>query len=158
MTAMRSRPERASWHNMLYRCYKPGNPRYARYGGRGIQVCRRWRFNFRAFIADMGPMPGPGYTLDRLDNDGDYEPANCRWATKADQAKNRSNTRRFEIDGQTRCLAEWARALRLSPTTIARRLRLGWPPRVAILTPTRFSIKKTTPLLDWAKLGATARP
>lgn len=76
-----------SWQGMRNRCENPKARGYQNYGGRGIKVCRRWA-SFRAFFADMGRCP-PGLTLDRRNNDGDYEPTNCRWATRAEQSRNR---------------------------------------------------------------------
>jgi hypothetical protein len=83
-------PEYRSWQSMITRCTNPKYEHWDRYGGRGIQVCQRWRTSFAAFLADMGPRPA-GTSLDRHPNpDGNYEPGNCRWATRVQQRANRS--------------------------------------------------------------------
>jgi hypothetical protein len=88
------RPEYTAWALMKSRCNNPRHPRYADYGGRGIGVCERWQMDFSAFLADVGPRPGLGYSLDRIDNGRGYEPGNCRWATAKEQASNRRPPRK----------------------------------------------------------------
>ena len=83
-------PEHTVWVHMIQRCYNPRRWQYKYYGGRGIKVCERWLDGFKNFYADMGPRP-IGMTLDRVDNDGNYTPLNCRWATDIEQRANRSN-------------------------------------------------------------------
>lgn len=85
-------PEHKAWLNLRNRCFSPRSPKYANYGGRGITVCERWD-TFEQFLADMGRRPGPGYSIDRIDNDGNYEPGNCRWATYIEQNNNRRPAR-----------------------------------------------------------------
>jgi hypothetical protein len=86
---MHNTPEYRTWTGMKERCYNPSADSYKNYGGRGITVCDRWRDDFPAFYADMGPRPSENHSLDRRDTDGNYEPENCRWATRSEQQKNK---------------------------------------------------------------------
>jgi hypothetical protein len=114
-----------SWSVMLKRCLTPSAEKYPAYGGRGIAVCERW-LSFENFVADMGKPP-VGMTIDRIDNDGPYEPANCRWATAKQQSRNSRRNRWLTHDGISLPLCDWAQRVGLHRTTIAARLGLGWP-------------------------------
>lgn len=114
------------WAHMLRRCYTPTTQQYENYGGRGITVCDRWRESFPQFLADMGPRPSASHSLDRIDNNGNYEPSNCRWATQAEQANNRRQNHPITYQGKTQNIREWERELCLGRNTIYGRLQLGW--------------------------------
>ena len=95
----RSKEWRA-WNAMIRRCCYPSMDRYPRYGGRGITVCERWRHSFEAFLKDVGYAPSPEHTIDRIDNDGNYEPHNVRWATRSEQIRNSTKARHIEFGGR----------------------------------------------------------
>ena len=88
-------PLHCTWRHMHMRCTNPNRPKYHRYGGRGIKVCDRWS-DFQTFVEDMGSKPTPDHSLDRIDNDGNYEPDNCRWATYEEQALNTTTSRMLD--------------------------------------------------------------
>lgn len=127
--------EYKAYRGMLDRCYDHRAKWWSRYGGRGIGVCDAWRDSFDAFAADMGPSPGRGYSIDRIDNDRGYAPGNCRWATAKTQARNTRRNRILTIDDRAQCVAAWAEERGLAPQVIFKRLRLGWSDRDAVMRP-----------------------
>lgn len=110
-----------AWRYMIQRCERPKNPVYKYYGGRGITICPEWH-RFDNFLADMGCAP-VGRSLDRIDNNGPYCKANCRWATCREQSANTRRNRYITFNGETRCLAEWARVLKVNVNTFWSRVR-----------------------------------
>lgn len=90
----KTHPSYTRWQNIIQRCENQNNPRFADYGGRGIKICDRWRKSFEAFINDMGHCPAPGMSIDRIDNNGHYEPGNCKWSTPKEQQLNRRCNRK----------------------------------------------------------------
>lgn len=134
----RYRSEYLSWREIRVRCNRPNDDAYAYYGGRGITVCDRWNNSFHEFFKDMGPKPGPEYSIDRINNDGNYELSNCRWATDTTQQNNRRNTVFVEFKGQKKPLAEWSREIPFKRTVVLQRLRAGWSVERAFMTPTNL--------------------
>lgn len=131
-------PEYRAWQTMRLRCTVPSNPAYADYGGRGIKVCDRWLNSVESFIADMGPKPSPAHELDRYpDNNGNYEPGNCRWATRSDNDRNRRSNRLIAHQGETMTLVAWAERTGISEDVITKRLAAGWSAEKALTTPVR---------------------
>lgn len=112
------------WAQMLFRCNSPSAPKYKNYGGRGIKVCARWG-RFENFLEDMGEAPR-GLTLDRIDNDGNYCPSNCRWTDRSTQARNMRRSVFLTLRGVRRHLYEWAEILNIHSGTLHSRHRLGW--------------------------------
>ena len=123
-----------AWAGMIQRCENPKSKWYHRYGGRGIKVCKEWREDFLTFYADMGDKP-EGLELDRIDNDGDYSKANCRWATRTEQIRNRITTKHLTFNGETLPLPEWAKKLGMSRKVLERRIRDEWTTEKALSTP-----------------------
>lgn len=120
--------EYRTWAKMIGRCHTTTDKSYCNYGGRGIEVCEQWRSDFRNFLADVGPAPTPKHSIDRINNDGNYEPGNVRWATSKEQSKNTRRTVR--ING--RPLVEICEELGLNPDTVRLRLKRGLSPDEAL--------------------------
>lgn len=121
------------WAGMLARCRNRRNPKYSYYGGRGILVCDRW-LEFENFLADMGERPSTRHSIDRFpDNNGNYEPGNCRWATRAEQMRNTRVTTTVTFGGETLSLSDWCTRLAVNYHTVKTRINvLGWPPAQAL--------------------------
>lgn len=124
------------WRDMRARCTNPKWWLYRYYGARGITVCDRWMASFKNFFDDMGRRP-EGMQLDRIDNSKGYGPDNCRWATRAEQQRNTRQTRHITYQGQTQCLADWAKQAGMAPNALGSRLKLGWTMERAMTEPVR---------------------
>lgn len=123
-----------AWINVRNRCNRPDNNAFARYGGKGISVCREWQDSFETFFRDMGKCP-KGYSLDRIDSTLGYSKANCRWASMSVQQNNKARCKTATLDGITKPLAIWCRELGLSQRTVrARVYELGWTTERALTT------------------------
>lgn len=133
------KPIHAIWYSMRYRCTKPSDPQFPLYGGRGIKVCDRWANSFTAFVADMGARPSPDHQVDRIDNDGDYCPENCRWATRKEQANNRKTSVFIEHADRRMTATQWAKGLGCTPQAILARVRMGLSAEQVVTTPFRRS-------------------
>lgn len=144
---------------MKRRCYFPGDPAYKDYGGRGIGVCEEWLMSFDVFADDVereaGTHPGKGFSIDRIDNNGNYEPGNVRWATWKVQARNRRNTVYVTYRGKRWKLADLCDELELPLSAISSRLNLGWPISDAVKQPAAFG--KPHRLMD-TKFGPPYAP
>lgn len=145
--------EYISWIAMRTRCKNTGGKDYARYGGRGIQVCDRWS-SFDAFLADMGPKPSRRRSLDRIDNGKGYSPENCRWATKRTQGENRDVTIWITHNGVTKTQSSWSRYLGGSTSLVAGRLAKGWSEAKAVTTPIKGRAAPTVSQVDYDELKA----
>ena len=124
-------PEYAIWQDMRSRCYNKNNEKYRIYGARGITVCDRWNNSFEFFLNDMGSKPD-GMSIDRIDNNGNYEPNNCKWSTAKEQANNTRTNHYITIDSETKTLAQWSDISGIDAPTIRYRLRSGISSRYAV--------------------------
>jgi hypothetical protein len=116
---------------MLCRCYNPHFSGYGRYGGRGIQVCERWRTSYVYFVTDVGLKPSSRHSLERINNNGNYEPSNCRWATPFEQGRNKRNNVLVTLNGVTKPLICWVEEFDVNYGTVYYRLSKGWAPETA---------------------------
>lgn len=123
----RHTPEYSVWGHMIRRCHRPAAVGYRNYGARGISVCPEWRNSFAAFLRDVGPRPSPKHTLDRINNDGHYEPGNVRWTTRKAQMRNTRVNLVIDYNGQSKTLVEWSESLGVNYHTLHARVRRGWP-------------------------------
>jgi hypothetical protein len=123
------------WAGMHQRCYNTNNQHWKNYGGRGIKICRRW-LCLATFLADMGHPPD-GCSIERINNDGDYEPGNCRWATQEQQNENTRRNKYLELKGQSKTIKAWAKEYNLDPQALSERVRRGWSVERAVSTPTK---------------------
>ena len=135
--------EYRAWASMLARCLSTTHHAFHHYGGRGISICERWRV-FENFLADMGQKPSPKHSLDRIDNSGNYEPSNCRWATWVEQANNKRSSHMVTIGGVTDTLPNWCRIHDISYNCVQARLRLGWDYNTALTKPVGQRKKRPT--------------
>lgn len=133
------RPEYDVWSAMIQRCANPKNPFYKHYGARGISVHPAWRGagGFDTFIAHIGPRPTAKHTIDRENNDGNYEPGNVRWATRAVQQRNTTLNTMLTLRGETLCVSDWAERVGVRRGMIFSRLGRGWSPEAAVFTPSK---------------------
>lgn len=136
-----------AWQSMIWRCNNKARRDYPRYGGRGIRVCQRWLTSFENFLADLGLKP-KGSSLGRIDNDGDYQPGNCRWENNTEQARNKSSNHLIEFSGQTKPLIAWAEERGLSKWALQKRLANGWPVDKALNTPAK---RQKNSRCEWLK-------
>ena len=152
---MSKTPEYHAWHDMKARCFNPNHKRYSDWGGRGITVCDRW-LNLDNFLADMGTKPSPKHSLDRIDNNGDYSPKNCKWSTRVEQANNTRYNRLITIKNDTRTIVQWTEKKGYGKTVIYDRLKKGWSEYDAVMTPVETDRlitigNKTWTIAQWTK-------
>lgn len=130
--ALRLKRTNQCWRDMRQRCLNPNSHRYYTHGGRGIDICERWG-SFNNFLKDMGLKPD-GYTLERIDNESGYSPENCKWATPAEQARNRRTNVFITFKDETKTIMDWALTVGVSFQSMKKRLR-RWNIEKALTTP-----------------------
>lgn len=131
------------WAHMKDRCFNKNHKHYDSYGGRGITICPEWVNDFAAFVAFVGPRPSKGHSIDRINNDGNYEPGNVRWATQIEQNRNRRHNIILTVDGVDKLLVEWAEIKGIPRSTIQGRLAKGWTHSDAVNKPSQIGKRRS---------------
>ena len=127
--------EYQAWAQMKDRCFNPNHKRYSDWGGRGIAVYDRWKNSFENLLADMGSRPTSKHSLDRIDNNADYSPENCHWATKEQQGNNKRNNHLITNAGETLTISQWSKKMNINYHVIHARLNMGWSDVDSVTTP-----------------------
>lgn len=130
-----------TWRGMMERCFYAKNENYHRYGKRGITVCNRWQ-TFEKFVADMEPTWSVGMTLERKNNNGNYEPSNCVWIPRSQQGRNTCRNRWIEFQGERLLVSDWGKRLGTTGSVITSRLQLGWTVEEALTTPVKLQLTR----------------
>jgi hypothetical protein len=119
-------PEYSSWLSMIARCFNKSHKAYHQWGGRGITVCERWKSSYTLFLDDMGRRPSRTHSIERINNNGNYEPGNCKWATPEEQSNNTRRNHLLEFNGKTLTIAQWGKVTGLG-RNLYNRIYNGWP-------------------------------
>lgn len=131
-------PEYGAWKNIIQRCNNPNDQSYSNYGERGIKICDRWLNSFENFYTDLGPRPTDAHSVDRINNNGHYEPGNCKWSTMDEQSNNKRNNHIVTYRDKEYTLANLAKEHNLKDSIVRDRLRLGWTIENTIETPFNY--------------------
>lgn len=131
-------PEFNTWAKLRRRCNNPKDKAYKLYGGRGIKVCDRWDNSFENFLIDMGRKPSPKHSIDRINNNGHYEPNNCRWATLKEQSRNKRTNIWLTHNEETLLIEDWAAKVKIKADVLRHRYRVGWTPEEILSTPLNY--------------------
>ena len=134
--------EYGAWVHMKTRCLDPKFKYFKHYGGRGIGICDRWVSNFENFLADVGAAPGSSYEIERIDNNGNYEPGNCRWATRKQQMRNTRHNRLLTFNDKTQTVVEWAEEIGMLQNTLENRIFRGWSVERALTEPVNENMRR----------------
>ncbi len=137
-------PEHRTWGSMIQRCENINHHAYMNYGGRGISICKRWRESFLNFLADMGARPSISHSIDRINNNGNYEPSNCRWATEQEQKSNRSDNRFITFRGETMTISDLAKKHGITYNILNKRISAGWDLEKALTHPVKVMNREIT--------------
>lgn len=131
----RSTPEYRAWKAMKARCFDPNNISYKNYGARGVTVCEEWLNDYPSFLKEIGRRPSKNHSVDRINNNGNYEPGNVRWATRKEQRRNSDRIHPVTINGVTKIICDWAAVSGVPEESISSRIRHGWGHERAVFCP-----------------------